>query len=195
MPDMPESVSKPAILKNIDQLKPKQMSQLLAAFEQRGDKTDIAEVMDKHGLLTPNEKKHLQLDWFNSGGKGWWPKRQPIQEILARGFITALQAALSDPKKPLPVDCYWVCCTGHHDKDHTADEGPRGIDGAIEVAVLKSDRHVTVLIHTPGGGKSSVPQSGPMHPEPIAVVARDANGLVGVFRPDAFDNLFQNPAS
>ena len=194
MPDMPESVSKPAILKNIDNLTAQQMSQLLTDFEVKGDLTDIAEVMDKHGLLTPNEKKHLQLDWFSSDGKGWWPKRQPIQGILARGFITALQVALSDSQKPLPLDCYWVCSTGHHDMDHMK-EGPRGMDGAIEVAVMKSDCHVTALIHTPGSGKSRVKQTGTMHPEPIAVVAKDATGHIGVFRPDAFDNWFQNPGS
>jgi hypothetical protein len=60
------------------------------------------------------------------------------------------------------------------------------MEGAIEVAIMKNQRQVTVLIHTPGGGINSVIVQHPVYiPEPIWVVAMDASGMVGVFQADA----------
>ena len=72
---------------------------------------------------------------------------------------------------PWPLDCYWVCSTGHHDAGHGTH--PDGVDGAIEVGVMWTDCHVTVLIHTPAGGENSIDSRPLTEEEPIIVVARD----------------------
>jgi hypothetical protein len=154
------------------------MQTLLDALNVNGENSDIAQVLDNAGMLTPAEKTHLQQDWFQN----WWPNAQPVQPIIARGFITALETAID---KGLPLDCFWVCNTGHHEMEM---HHPAGEDGAIEVAVLWSDCHVVVLLHTPGGGMNSIQDAPLTVPEPIKVIARDNNGVVGVFQPMARDD-------
>jgi hypothetical protein len=185
---MPESVSKGPILKRLDEASTNQnlMQQLLDALEVDGENSDIAAILDAKGLLTPDEKTHIQNDWFSN----WWPNAQPVQPILARGFIVALETAI---EKGVPLDCYWVCSTGHHEMEH--HESPHGSDGAIEVNVLWNDCHVTVLIHTPGGGMNSIQDAPLTVAEPIKVIARDANGSIGVFQPMARDDSMATAGS
>jgi hypothetical protein len=184
MPDMPQSVSKGSILGGIDALSKDhtKLKALLAALRALGNGPGLLGVMTSHLTLSAEERKHLQDDWFGH----WWPLRQTdIQQILTLGFITAIEKVLSLPghhDEPAALDCYWVCTTGHHDEDHgTHDDG---VDGAIEVGVMWTDCHVTVLIHTPSGGKNSIDDRPLTEKEPIIVVARDGhdNNKVKAFR-------------
>jgi len=174
MPDMPESISKGPILRAFDRLTTPQMQQLLSALQVNGENSDIPAVLDSLNMLTTEQKDHLRHDWFGS----WWPNSQPVQPIIARGMMTALEKAISIDK---PLDCYWVCSTGHHEMGH--QETKVGMDGAIEMAVMWTDCHVTVLIHTPGGGMNSIQDQPLTQAEPIFVIARGDNNVIGVFQP------------
>jgi hypothetical protein len=70
------------------------------------------------GLLEPNrpemahqpnrQEAHLRKHWFpkdpNAYG-AWWPEWQPIEPILRRGCIKALEAA---QQHNWPIDGYWI---------------------------------------------------------------------------------------
>ena len=175
MPDMPQSVSKGPMLARLDAFS-KSAENLIAlrdALNVGGEASDLVQILQAHIGLSDDEKNHLEKDWFNRDGDGWWPKRQPIRPILARGFMVAVSAALAptqDGKDALPLDCYWTCDTGHNEPGHMAghQSHPQGDDGAIEVAVMWSSRQVTVLIETPSPGPSHFPV-GEMVPEPIVI--------------------------
>lgn len=181
MPDMPEAVSKGPILKRLDDASKDKakLQALLTELLVDEENCDIPEILDRLHMITPEEKTHLRDDWFTN----WWPNSQPIQPIIARGMIVALETAID---KNLELDCYWVCSTGHHDSEH--HESMYGSDGAIEVAVMWSDCHVTVLVHTPGGGHNSIQDEPLTVAEPIKIIARDSNQVIGVFQPMARDD-------
>lgn len=178
MPDMPQSVSKGPILTRFDQFSrsPANLIALKENLAVAGEGSNLVAILNSHNLLTADEANHLERDWFDRDGDGWWPTRQPIQPIIAKGFIEAIDKALEPTmtgQEALPLDCYWVCGTGHNEPSHLADHAqqPQGMDGAIEVTVLWSSRQVTVLIQTPSPGVSHFP-AGDMIPEPIRVIAQ-----------------------
>lgn len=183
MPDMPQSISKGALLTRIDKFSknPDNLRAILPELEARGD-TELVAILDSHNLLAADEKLHLANDWFNATGQGWWLARQPIQPIINLGFIEAIKIALDKRDhdgKPLALDCFWVCSTGHNDHDH--HDMPGGMPGAIEVGVMWSDCCVTVLLHTPGGGPAPAGRILDVD-EPIKVIAKK-DGNVQVFDP------------
>ena len=173
MPDMPEVASKGSILKRLDALTrdASKRRELLADLTATPTPS-IANIAEKHGLVTPLEKEHLTLDWFTN----WWPAAQPVEPILAEGFKVALREAI---ERNLPLDFYWLCEPGHDGQVGTGHHGPTGGEGTVEVAVCWSDQQVTVLIDTPGPGHfATMPPlesiQGQLINDPILVVKRSA---------------------
>jgi hypothetical protein len=173
MPDMPEVVSKGAILKKLDafSLKKREMQNLLAELDASPD-PDVADIAARYGILGPDERLHLEVDWFQN----WWPSAQPVRPIVAAGFRLAIREALA---LHLPLDCYWMCHTGHEDPAGGNGSTTRtDTDGPVEIAVCTSLSQVTVMIHTPEPGRSVLPYVPPTVPEPIKVVKRVAGSIV-----------------
>lgn len=145
MPDMPQVASKGSILKRLDALSHDAAKRQELLDDLNAATAGIANVAEKHGLVNPLEKQHLELDWFTN----WWPAAQPVEPILMQGFKVALGEAIS---RGLPLDVYWLCEPGHDTAVEGHDHGPTGGDGTVEVAVCWSAQQVTVLIDTPGPG-------------------------------------------
>lgn len=177
MPAMPQSVAKGPILTRFDQFSQSRANLLAlkANLAVAGESSNVVAILNSHNLLTPDEANHLERDWFDRDGDGWWKARQPIQPIIAKGFIEAIDKALEPMtgQEALPLDCYWVCDSGHNEPGHIAEHEshPQGEDGAVEVAVMWNSRQVTVLIQTPSPGISHFPL-GDLVPEPIKVIAQ-----------------------
>jgi hypothetical protein len=170
MPDMPQLASKGSILKLLDALShdPARRQELLNDLTATPP-ASVADIADKHHLVTPLEKQHLVADWFTN----WWPGAQPVEPILREGFRVALTEAI---QRNLPMDVYWLCEPGH-DGAHEP-EGTGGA-GTVEVAVCWSAQQVTVLIDTPHPGQffAGMPALGAVSQdslvnEPIKVIFR-----------------------
>ncbi|MEK7247002.1 MAG: hypothetical protein AAB092_00870 [Chloroflexota bacterium] len=178
MPEMPQSVAKGPILTRFDQFSQSaaNLQDLKANLAVDGESSNVVAILNSHNLLTADEANHLERDWFDRDGDGWWKTRQPIQPIIAKGFIEAIDKALEPTitgQEALPLDCYWICDTGHNEPGHIEAHlsHPQGEDGAVEVAVMWNSRQVTVLIQTPSPGISHFPL-GDLVPEPIKVIAQ-----------------------
>ena len=199
MPDMPQSVSKGPILARLDEFSRSadNLRRLRDSLDVAGEASDLVQILQDHIGLSADEKNHLEKDWFNRDNDGWWPKRQPIKPVMARGFIVAVAAALrptQDNKDSLPLDCYWVCGTGHNEDSHGGDmtAHDHGMDGAVEVNVMWSAQQVTVLLHTPGGGISHFPP-GDMVPEPVIIAFAKSETDKTVFTTQASTHAAGNP--
>src|SRR5919109_5430884 len=88
----------------------------LAALKDTG--RDYVTILHDFGLLEPNPPEeamqpnkfeaHLRKHWFPEDPYAygaWWPEWQPIEPILRRGCISALEEA---QKHDWPIDGYWV---------------------------------------------------------------------------------------
>jgi hypothetical protein len=169
MPDMPEIASKGSILKRLDTLSVDTGKRQLLLNDLNAPGARIPDIAERHGLVTPPERQHLELDWFTN----WWPGAQPVEPILLRGFQVALTEAVN---RNLPLDCYWMC-EPDHEGHITSDEHPEGGSGTVEVAVCLSPRQVTVLIDTPHPGQfAALPAltsvQDPLINDPVLVVKR-----------------------
>ena len=149
MPSMPEVIAKPPILKNLDALSQNATKLKALRSDLESSIKDVATVGSEHGILkTVDEVLHIRNDWCFA----WWPQAQPVEPILRKGLITAIDVAIREPgaesdrAEPLPLDGYWVCHPGHPIQ-HTAQETP-GTEG-VEVSVTWNARQVTIIFHTP----------------------------------------------
>ena len=138
---------------------------------------NLADLGKDRGASNQKEADHLSSDWF----KDWWPNAQPVEPIVRKGLITAMEVAIRDPddtkdrNEPLPIDVYWVCHPGHSgtSPEQSSAAPPSSPDDRVEVTVSWSDKQVTLIIHTP----EPPPRPGrPVPPlnvdEPIYIVKR-----------------------
>ena len=167
MPDMPEHIAKGAILKRIDEFSRRRpnLERLLQALQTNPSVADVA--MDLE-LISPSEHRHLVDDWFNVNG--WWQGAQPVEPIIAQGFILACQQAL---RHRLPLDCYWICYS---------EAGGRCCRDTVEFFCGLNDRQVTVMIHTPAP-EQVLPRPPLTETEPIYVVRRGETGDIETIQP------------
>ncbi len=140
MPAMPDIIAKPPFMQKLDQAALAGIksgdpvaffNQSVAAFQSAKSLIDICR---DYGLTAANsvEKKHLGRDWFDPTN-GWWKQHQPIEPIV-RGALIKAAELMRD--LGIPVVHYWVC-TGPTD------------GGVFEISLSKTDRQITMLIHTP----------------------------------------------
>ena len=89
--------------------------------------------------LTRVEEKHLRDDWFDQVN-GWWPALQPIEPIMKRGLIEALElvqlGGIGNTGRPL--DTYWMCAGSEFEVYVT--EGS---------TTLAKSRQITMIVSTP----------------------------------------------
>src|SRR2546425_7541706 len=115
---MPGYISKGCILENLD--KACNGPDRDAFYKALNDESQpLFEIWKTFGVLEQQwQKDHLSQHWFNKDG--WWkdlPGIQPVEPIMRRGLIKALDLANKPPqfdpsiqiKGPLPVDNYWIC--------------------------------------------------------------------------------------
>jgi hypothetical protein len=165
------NVSKGYLLQRLDALSQdrSKLSQLLNDLHNAPD--DLAGIYHKHGILrTAEEISHIRHHWCAA----WWPHSQPVEPIIRRGFITAMEVALRDPKtnrerEPhLPIDTYWIFYPG----SSTQSVGPGGSPGgqpSVEVAITWSEQQVTLILLSPEPPSPGEPGT---VDEPIFVIKR-----------------------
>ncbi len=172
MTQMPGTMSKGTIFENLDRLlsDPAKHDAILAALD---GPTPLAELGVKFGVLTQDEKVHVEQHWF--GEHGWWPKAQAgvgaVEQILRAGLKMAVQEARAHQ---LPVDTYWICHPGKHGVALPAKlQGTE--DQHVEATCCWSDKQVTIIFHTPE------PLGEPVHkvPEHIKQIAWEDGKLQG----------------
>ena len=176
MGGMPEFIAKGAILAQMD------------AFSINGDLTALRDAllnspdtMDVIGdaahfnvLQTSDQVGHMRNDWFWT----WWPSEQPVEPIIRRGVIEALNRAISTK---LPICFYWVC-TPRYDSDATDSSSTD--NEPVQVAVAQSPQQITVIFHTPD--PPYLPAG--VEDDNLTVVKRDAaTGQIVVVHPDSND--------
>ncbi len=109
-------------------------------------------VMDAPPGKIINDRFHVLRDWFaprdpNTGRGGWWLATVgPVEEILRRGLIEALEVSLpaswggtGPDDRFLPVDTLWIC--------HGRDTDPE--PATFECHVSWNEQQVTLCIMTP----------------------------------------------
>lgn len=174
MPDMPEGVSKGPILSDLGRLLSKSShSTLVYGWLSAGQTVPQAmrniaanpSMAAVYRHLIGAAITHVENDWFQN----WWTSSQPIEPIVNRGIRTAIEAA--DKKHGLPVDCYWVCHTGHG-YPHEAAAAPQVSGHEVEASVCWSAFQVTLTFHTPPP-PTTTPPSLLTVDEPILIVKRD----------------------
>lgn len=177
---MPDIISK-GLLKKLDARYKDAavLSQALEALRELPDwpAANLADLGQARGVLTEEEANHFRNDWFET----WWPNAQPVEPIIRKGLITAMEVAIRDPDEvekretPLPIDVYWICHPGHSETsaEQSSTAPPSSPGDHVEVTVSWSDQQVTLIVHTPDArrGEGTVP-------EPILVVKRDNGEIV-----------------
>ena len=99
---------------------------------------DYLDILGTDAQVEPRLIEYLRRTWYNLSASGWWPWLQPIQPLIRRGLIQALELASRDPdtgeerKLPLPIESYWM---------------PDG--NQVETVIVVSAQQVTRILLTP----------------------------------------------
>lgn len=177
MGGMPEIIAKGTILSRMDDFgngNTGKLQAMLTALQTNTSTMDVIGADPTFNLLqTPEEVSHMRDEWFAN----WWPWAQPVEPIIRRGVIEALNLAISSK---LPICFYWVC-SPQYDGDAT-DTSSSPDNEPVQVAIGQSAQQITVIFHTP-----DPPYLPPgVEDDTLTVVKRDeTTGLIVVVHPDS----------
>jgi hypothetical protein len=134
MPDMPEVISKPLILRNMERAaRLRHLFDLKGLLDDLNSTKNLATIGVDYGVIRNKaDEDHIRTHWLNETNQGYW-KPQPVEKILRKGLIKVVEALRDDD---LPLDVYWLCSS-------------RVVTDPVQATVTVNAQQITFMIHTP----------------------------------------------
>ena len=156
MGTMPYGPTRPRHIHDLDNQFGGDPEQYMAAYEAalvnlRSDRS-IAELAGAR--VSAEDAEHFTQHWLDQ----WWPQHQPVEPVLRAGLIEAIEQA---KEARLPLQTIFV----------------GGADETFEIAVVRSEHQITMLVVTPPSPGSEAP-----HHRGVTVIRRQG-GQIRVHRP------------